>query len=65
MRRGRPWAMRRFSMRSCAYCRRPHDVSDAVAEENPFCRVCLPERVQKRASSFGPVEAVLKRTRMG
>ncbi len=34
--------------RRCAFCGRPHDVSDHVAEESPFCQACLHERVSAR-----------------
>ncbi len=34
--------------RLCEFCKGPHPVSDAVAEESPFCAACLPERVALR-----------------
>jgi len=37
--------------RRCAFCDRPHPVSDRVAEENRFCAACLHERVARRAAS--------------
>jgi predicted nucleic acid-binding Zn-ribbon protein len=36
--------------RKCRYCGGPHPVSDAVAEESPWCAKCLHERVEVRAS---------------
>ena len=44
--------------RKCAYCGGPHRVSARVAEENPFCNACLPERVERRASQLGRAEIV-------
>lgn len=43
------------SGRTCGYCGRPHDVSQHVAEESPFCRACLHERIANRARSHAPV----------
>jgi hypothetical protein len=45
-------------LRRCAYCSRPHPVSNSVAAENPFCNACLPERVAARASQLGTAEIV-------
>jgi hypothetical protein len=44
--------------RKCRYCGGPHAVSERVAEENPFCNACLPERVSRRAQNIGDVEIV-------
>lgn len=38
--------------RRCAFCHRPHPVSDYVAEESPFCTACLHERVALRAAQI-------------
>lgn len=46
------------TLRRCAYCSRPHPVSNSVAAENPFCNACLPERVAARASQLGTAEIV-------
>lgn len=35
-------------MWTCLHCGRPHTVTDAVAEENPFCTACLHDRVARR-----------------
>ncbi len=43
----------------CPYCDRPNRVSAACFAENPFCRLCLHERMDKAAKERGPVVAVL------
>lgn len=40
--------------RKCAFCGRPHVVSERVAQESPFCQACLPERVARREVEVGP-----------
>jgi hypothetical protein len=45
---------RRSGDRRCRHCKGPHPVSDAVAQENPFCAACLPERVARRATREQP-----------
>lgn len=37
---------------ACRHCGRPRDVSARVAEENPFCAECLPERISRRAAAM-------------
>jgi hypothetical protein len=44
--------------RKCLYCGEPHPVSAQVAEENPFCSACLPERIALKTQSIGKVEFV-------
>jgi hypothetical protein len=44
--------------RPCPYCGRPYRVSARVAEESPFCSVCLPERVAQREAEIGPTVLV-------
>lgn len=43
--------MKSFALRKrvlrCQYCSREMKVSAAAHAENPFCRVCLPERVDR------------------
>ena len=51
--------MRTDAQRKCAYCGGSHHVSSRVAAENPFCNVCLPERVARRASQLGKAEIVV------
>ncbi len=42
----------------CLYCGGPHPVSARVAEENPFCSTCLPERISLKTQSVGKVQFV-------
>lgn len=43
-------ALQRQRDRTCAHCGAPHQVSDHVAEESPFCADCLHDRVERRAA---------------
>ncbi len=45
-------------IRKCRYCGGPHRVSARVAEENPFCSTCLPERIALKMQSIGNVQFV-------
>lgn len=47
-----PIATDEVVVRRCAFCDRPHPVSDYVAEESPFCTACLHERVALRAAQI-------------
>ena len=44
--------------RPCPHCGRPYRVSARVAEESPFCSLCLLERVAARELEIGPVAVV-------
>lgn len=44
--------------RPCQYCARSYLVSDYVAEESPFCRLCLPNRMATREREIGPTYTV-------
>jgi hypothetical protein len=39
----------------CKYCKRPHLVSWRSAQENPFCKSCLPERIAKKEAELDSV----------
>lgn len=40
----------------CLYCGRPMKRDSEARLENPFCAVCLPDRLRAGAASVGPVE---------
>lgn len=40
--------------RLCDFCAGPHHVSDAVAEENPFCIACHTDRIRARRTKAKP-----------
>lgn len=42
-------------VRRCQYCKRAMKCSPREFDENPFCRVCLKERLVKEAGPSRPV----------
>jgi hypothetical protein len=58
MKSGHRTGKSRINPRACQYCGRPHMVSDHIAEESPFCRICLPERIAAKEREIGPTYAV-------
>lgn len=42
----------------CKFCRREMNVSALGYQENPFCSLCLHDRMQQAADKRGPVEWV-------
>jgi len=51
-------AERQIVARSCPHCGEPYDVSEHVAEESPFCSMCLPDRVAMREREVGSASVV-------
>ena len=45
-------------VKRCRYCHREMKVSALSYLENPFCKFCLRERIEKAATERGPIEWV-------
>lgn len=51
-------------VRRCHHCQRVMDVSAREYDENPFCRLCLKERLAKEAGPTQPVWSAPDATKM-
>lgn len=51
-------------VRRCRHCRREMTCEAPEYNQNPFCRICLPQRIAKEAGPQKPIWAAADATKM-